>query len=267
MKKSPRVLVVDDDPGIRFFLSEELALAGYEVWTAAGGEEALRLLPEAAPDLILLDLKMGGMDGLQVLEEVVERPLAPAVVILTAYASLDSAIGALRRGAVDYLVKPCTTEQLLAGVARGLARREDEVRRQELIRLIGETVRQLDLPRRPDGAPSGPAGGGRFLEARGLILDRERLIVTRLGKPLALTPTEFRLLAGLMEHADRPLALRELARLVHGTAEDEPSARQALSTHLWRLRRKLGRAPDGADYIANVRGRGYVFRSQPPRQP
>lgn len=266
MKKKPhRILVVDDDSGIRFFLSEELALAGYEVWTAASGEEALCLLAEASPDLILLDLKMGGMDGLQVLAEVVKKPLPPVVVILTAHASLDSAIGALRCGAADYLVKPCTTEQLLASVARGLARREEELRRQQLIQLIGETVQQLDLTRSSATVPAGPAGSGRFLEARGLILDREHLTVTRLGRPLSLTPTEFRLLANLMEQADRPVPLRELARLVHGTDEDELSARQALSTHLWRLRRKLGRAPDGEEYIANVRGRGYVFRSHPSR--
>jgi len=266
MKGPSRILVVDDDPAIRFFLSEELALAGYSVWTACSGEEALRLLQEVSPDLILLDLKMGGMDGLQVLEEVGKRPLPPVVVILTAHASLDSAIGALRRGATDYLVKPCTTEDLLASVARGLARREEEVRRQQMIQLISETARQLGLPRQRDAVPTPQAGAARFLEARGLLLDRERLLVSRLGQPLVLTPTEFRLLSALMEHADRPLSLRELARLVHGTDEDEASARQALSTHLWRLRRKLGRAPDGADYITNVRGRGYVFLSQPSRR-
>lgn len=267
MNEPNRILVVDDDPTIRFFLSEELALAGYTVWTAGSGEEALRLLQEASPDLVLLDLKMGGMDGLQVLEEVGKRPLAPVVLILTAHASLDSAVGALRRGATDYLVKPCTAEELLASVARGLARREEELHRQQLIQLIGETARQLGLPRQRAAIAHSRAGAPRFLEARGLLLDRERLLVSRQGRPLALTPTEFRLLVALMEQADRPLSLSELARLVHGTAEDEAAARQALSTHLWRLRRKLGRAPDGADYIANVRGRGYIFLSQPSSPP
>ncbi len=123
-----RILIVDDEPAIRLFLEEELSQAGYEVTTAASGEEALARLQKNPVDLILLDLKMGGMDGLQVMAEVSRRPLPPVVILLTAHASLDSAIEAMRRGGHDYLLKPCRTEELLASVERGMARRRATLR-------------------------------------------------------------------------------------------------------------------------------------------
>jgi CheY-like chemotaxis protein len=92
------ILIVDDEPAIRFFLSETLSQAGYEVTTAASGEQALALLQQQPIDLVLLDLKMEGIDGLQVMAEVERLPLPPVVIILTAHASLDSAIQAMRRG-------------------------------------------------------------------------------------------------------------------------------------------------------------------------
>ncbi len=265
MADQAHILVVDDDQAIRFFLSEELSLAGYHVSAAASGEEALARLQEGTVDLVLLDLKMGGMSGLQVLERIERLPFPPVVIILTAYASLDSAISAMRRRATDYLVKPCAPAELLSSVARGLAQREEERRRHTLVELIEQSAQELRSPRRKGPAQQQPTEQPRFLQARGLLVDCERLAVARQGKPVSLTPTEFRLLAHLMEHADRPLSFSELAQAVYGRPEDEFSARQSLSTHLWRLRKKLGQDPVGNDYIVNVRGRGYLFLSNAPR--
>ncbi len=253
------ILIVDDEPAIRLFLEEELSQAGYEVTTAASGEEALTHLQREPVDLILLDLKMGGIDGLQVMAEVGRRPLPPVIILLTAYASLDSAIEAMRRGGHDYLLKPCRTEELLASVERGMARRRAMLRQQELARLIEESARQLrkDVPAPPKEArlPTLP----RFLEGRGLLLDREQQVVTRYGQPIRLTPTEFRLLHCLMERAGRIVPLAELMRELHGDEGEKWEAASALNTHLWRLRRKIGHGPDGAPYIENVRGQGYRF--------
>jgi Response regulators consisting of a CheY-like receiver domain and a winged-helix DNA-binding domain len=251
------ILIVDDEPAIRFFLSETLSQAVYEVTTAASGEQALALLQQQPIDLVLLDLKMEGIDGLQVMAEVERLPLPPVVIILTAHASLDSAIQAMRRGGHDYLIKPCRTEELLASVEKGLARRQKLLQQQALLHQIEVSARQLRLGSLPD--PPATPGKPRFLEARGLLLDREQHTVTRQGQPIHLTPSEFKLLLCLMEQADHIVPLDELMRVLHGTEGDRWEARRAISTHLWNLRRKIGNAPDGGPYLVNVRGRGYRF--------
>jgi DNA-binding response OmpR family regulator len=257
--KKPCILVVDDEGTIRYLLSEELAQAGYTVLTAANGEEALVQLRAHPVDLVLLDLKMDGMDGLQVMGEIDRQPMPPAVIILTAHASLDSAIDAMRLGGFDYLRKPCHTKDLLASVERGLAKRRKDLQRHKMARLIEETARQLQstsLPEtEPDTAP-------QLIQARGLSLDRYRETVTRLGKPMALTPTEFQILSLLMEKPDQLVSYLEMATALYGQDSGEWEsweARQTLATHMWRLRRKVGNGPDGSPYVVNVRGRGYKF--------
>lgn len=127
MTEEARILVVDDEQAIRYFLSEELARAGYKVLTASSGEEALVRLQEKEIDLVLLDLQMRGMDGLQVMEEIEKHPMPPEVIILTAHASFDSAVDAMRLGGCDYLKKPCRTEELLSSVEKGLDKRRKEL--------------------------------------------------------------------------------------------------------------------------------------------
>ena len=251
------ILIVDDEPAVRFFLSETLSQAGYQVTTATSGEQALALLQQQPIDLILLDLKMEGIDGLQVMAEVERLPLPPVVVILTAYASLDSAVQAMRRGGHDYLIKPCRIEELLASVEKGLARRRKMLQQQTLLHQIEITARQLRLGPPPESLAV--SSSPRFLEARGLLLDLEQHTVTRQGQSVHLTPSEFKLLRYLMERADQIVPTDDLMRILHGTAGDKWEARQALSTHLWNLRRKIGNAPDGSPYLVNVRGKGYCF--------
>lgn len=251
------ILIVDDEPSIRLFLGEELAQAGYEVTTAASGEQALAKLEEQPIDLILLDLKMQGINGLQVMTEVERQPLPPVVILLTAHASLDSAIEAMRRGGHDYLLKPCRTEELLASVEKGLARRRKVLQQQELLHQIEVSARQLQVSLSPEIAE--PTSRPRFLEARGLLLDLEQNTVTCHGQSVHLTPSEFALLQCLMERANQIVPFRELMRALHGTEGEKWEARQALSTHLWNLRKKIGDAPDGNPYFVNVRGQGYRF--------
>jgi DNA-binding response OmpR family regulator len=279
--KQKRILIVDDELAIRLFIGEELSQAGYEVLTAASGEEALRTLQTEAVDLVLLDLMMGGIDGLEVMRHIVQLATsesalsAPAVIMLTAHASVNSAVDFMRQGGLDYLIKPCRTEDLLVSVERALTRHEQTLQRQELIRLIEFSARQLQHVAQSDGARF-PArsqrvkdeGGEvyapltRCLEGRGLVLDWDQREVTLDGQPIHLTPTEFSLLRCLMEHADQVMSPQALMRALHGPGELPVSeSRQALSTHLWRLRKKIKEAPDGKPYIVNVRGQGYKFIS------
>jgi DNA-binding response OmpR family regulator len=259
MMENPRILIVDDEETVRYFLSEELAHAGYAVLTAANGKEALIQLQQQPADLVLLDLKMHGMDGLQVMEEIEKQPMPPAVIILTAHASLDSAVDAMRLGGCDYLQKPCRIQDLLASVEKGLARRRDALRRHRMARLIEETARQLQSASLPG---MDPAPSLQVLQARGLLLDRDNETVTCQGVSLTLTPTEFQILRLLMERPDQLISYPEMAAAIYGSDGGEWQsweARQTLATHMWRLRRKIGNGPDGSPYIVNVRGRGYKF--------
>jgi len=255
-----RILVVDDESSVRFLLSEELAQQGYEVSTAASGEEALAMLEQATFDLMLLDLKMPGMDGIEVMRAA--RDLAPqmVVVMLTAHATLDSAVEALRYGGHDYLMKPSSPDEILASVEKGLAKRQQWRRQEDLIRQMGDLARQLT---EGESRLTETEGRGdeqlRYLRVGDLLLDRARLSVISAGESIPLTPSEYRLLLCLMENAGSTVSFGKLAEAVHGVACEERTARNAISTHLWRLRRKLDAGTRGPLRIATVRGEGYVL--------
>ena len=235
MTEAVRVLVVDDEAGIRFFLEEALGRAGYTVVTASGGEEALERLRENAFPVVILDLQLGGrVDGLRVLEAVRWRWPDTAVIILTAHASLESALAAIREGVDGYLLKPATAEEVRQSIQQALLRRK----------------RCLE----PEGAT--PA----VLEHGGLVVDTGRHQATLDGRPLALTSREFALLAHLMRNAQRVVPVRELVRVVQGyEAESEWEAREVIKWYVHRLRHKVEADPAHARYILNVRGIGYRF--------
>jgi DNA-binding response OmpR family regulator len=255
-----KVLVVDDEPHVRTSLREILEQEGHKVTTAADGQEALIALGKEAFDLILVDLKMEGMDGLEVMTEA-KRLLPDIVVImLTAYGTLDSAIGALREGAHDYLLKPCSVEEIVASVETGLAKRQQAIHRRELVTDIENRVRQLRTS--TEATPTHAEGPslGRYVRTRHLVLDREKETVVAGGQPLSLTPTEFRLLACLMDNVNRTTGFGEMAREALDYECSDQEARRALKTHLWRLRKKLRSSTGNDACIVNVRGKGYMLR-------
>ena len=122
MESESRVLVVDDDQFALRSMAKVLRGESYEVVTAASGSEAIELLKQDAFDLVVADLKMPEVDGLEVLRQTREIAPQAVVLILTGYASLGSAIEALREGAYDYLVKPCSDDELKLRIERGLER-------------------------------------------------------------------------------------------------------------------------------------------------
>jgi DNA-binding NtrC family response regulator len=116
MEKKPRVLVVDDEARFRRTLAKMLRAEGLTVAEAASGEAALRALAEAAPDVVMLDIRMPGMSGLEALEEIKRRAPLTEVIMLTGHASLDAALEIMRRGGYDYVLKPCPLEELLVKI-------------------------------------------------------------------------------------------------------------------------------------------------------
>ena len=133
MTEKARILAIDDEAGIRFFVGEALRRAGYYVAGAASGEEALAILETEKFDLVIIDLRLKGMDGLHVLSILRERQPEAAAIFLTAHGSLESALEALQMGAYDYVPKPCSMKELRATVRRALDPNERAHRREALL--------------------------------------------------------------------------------------------------------------------------------------
>lgn len=262
----PKILVVDDEEVTRLSLAEILSLEGYQVASASSGEEALQKLEKEAFDLVLADLVMKEVDGLQVMEAAKKLSPDTVVIMLTAYGTLESAIQAMRQGAYDYLIKPCGAQEIVASVESGLAEQRQERRRQELMSRVEEMLRALKAEE--DETPTSVSRGDqltrvRFLQSGGIIVDLQKHIATLHGQLLNLTPTEFRLLACLMGKADQVLSCQELVREVQNYDCDEREARDIIRVHIRRLRQKMEPDPANPQYILNVRGVGYTFAGPP----
>jgi DNA-binding response OmpR family regulator len=258
-----RILIVDDEPNVRFVIERALRRENYQLESAAGGAEALARLAEAPYDLMLLDLRMDGVDGLQVLEAARARDPDLAVIILTAYSSVDSAVAALRLGAFDYLYKPADPAAIRERVRAGLARRAEARRRNRVLGRVAALRDALDglEGEEPAGAPAADA---RFVRAGGLVIDAGHRSATLDGRWLALSTSEFDLLAALVRAAPEPLGARDLARQALGVEATEVEARELVKWHVHNLRAKLEPDPRYPRYLLTVRYRGYLWAGDAP---
>lgn len=262
-----QVLIIDDEAAERITLGEALRLENYRVTLAASGEEALSLIKEEVPfDLVILDLKLPGIDGLQVLEALHEAQPELVVILITGYATLETAIEALRKGAYDYLLKPCPVEEIIATARKGLSELEKERHRQTLLAQLQDTVQELASVEDHIGNSTDQSSDAT-LQVADIRLDRSKHLVTRGEQPIDLTPTEFRLLECLMQQVDNVQTPQQLIRCAQGYETDAMGARSIIRVHIRRLRTKLEPVPADPRYIVNIRGIGYVFNSNPETDP
>lgn len=260
---SASILVVDDEPAARLSLAELLSLEGYEVTAAASGEEALELLSEGPFDLAIVDLKMPGMDGIDVVSALQKHSPDTIIIMLTAHGTLETAVQAMRQGAHDYLLKPANVNEIMASVKAGLDKHRRELRRRELLSLMQHTLAAISDETSMTSAEP-PIITDRFLQVREVLVDQQKHLATFRGQPLDLTPTEFKLLVYLLLHPDCVLSPQELVQEVQGYEADHWEARSIIRVHIRRLRQKLEPDPALPSYIITVRGAGYMFASKPP---
>lgn len=254
-----RILIVDDEAAERVTLGEVLRLEGYRISLAGSGEEALSLMAQGGGfDLVILDLRLPGLNGLQVLEKLHHSNPEVIVILITGYGALETAIQAMRHGAYDYLLKPCPVEDILATVRRGLSELEQERQRRVLLERLKRTVQELASAEAPAPQPQSP-DEDRFLQISGVMVDRAKHLVTLKNRRIDLTPTEFRLLECLMQRADQVCTPQDLVRCAQGYEADAWGARSIVRVHIRRLRSKLEPDPEHPTYIQNVRGVGYTF--------
>ena len=216
------ILIIDDDAAIGNLEQEVLEQAGYGVLRAYSGTEALLLLKEQRPDLVLLDLMLPGLSGEEVLPQIRDIP----VIVVSAKIAVEDKVGLLLGGAADYLTKPFDAKELLARVAVRLRERAS--------------------------SPLAPA-----YACGGLTLDTVSHAVTAAGKPVALTRTEYAILKLLMQNPGQVLAKSVLLERI---AADTPDCTESsLKTHVSHLRTKLRAAAD-RDYLEAVWGIGFRLR-------
>jgi two-component system phosphate regulon response regulator OmpR len=228
MSALDRVLVVDDDPGLRSLLSDYLTDVGFSVDLAADGEQMRRAMAQAMPDVIVLDLMLPGVDGLALTREVRASSNVPILMLSARGEEIDRVVG-LEVGADDYLAKPFSPRELLARL-RALLRRA-----------------QAPLPAPVPETP----GFGPYrvdLAARRLLKDRD---------DVGLSTAEFDLLRVFVERPNRVLSRDVLLDLLKGYERD-PFDR-TVDIRVARLRRKIERDPANPAFIRTVRGEGYLF--------
>ncbi len=269
MAPKAKVLVVDDEAGIRFFLEETLTRDGHQVATVESGEAALECIATQEFDLALIDLRLKGIGGMEVLTALRRQWPDTVVIMLTAYASLETAVEALRQGAHDYLFKPCKTVEIRESVRTGLLKRQQKLRQRDLVaqleRSLTRSPEDIHPPvvrRPPIPSPATPEPVGeeaRFLRHDGLIVDLMRHVITLDGHLLELSPTEFDLLAYLVSEAPRVVSPQELVREVQGYESEPWEARDMVRYHIYRIRRKVKATTGRTDLIQTVRGVGYTI--------
>jgi len=226
-----RVLVVDDDRKITAFLRRSLALEGYDVVVANSGTEALRIIAGAPPDLLVLDVMMPDVDGLEVCRRIRAAGETFPILMLTARDAVTDRVKGLDQGADDYLVKPFALEELLARL-RALARRGG--------------------PGQSDGN-----GGQQVLQFADLVLDTATREAIRGSRRISLTAKEYELLHLFMSHPRQVLTRDTLMEKVWGY--DYSGESNVLEVYVGYLRSKL-EAGGEPRLIQTVRGVGYVLK-------
>src|SRR5262249_50173766 len=223
-----RILIVDDEPSILATMAPLLRARGYDVSTATSGHAALEAVDRQPPQLVILDLGLPDLDGIEVARRLREGRAIP-ILVLSARGAEQDKVAALDAGADDYVTKPFGSEELLARV-RAALRRADT------------------------GTPSG------IVKRGDLVIDVDRRKVVRGGAELRLTPKELELLLFLAQHAGRVLTHRAILKAIWGpNAVDQPEHLRVLVNS---LRRKLERDPSSPQYIKTEPWVGYRFAEE-----
>ncbi|MEA1976832.1 MAG: response regulator transcription factor [Chloroflexota bacterium] len=224
-----KILVVDDEPKIIQLTQDYLENAGFSVLSAGDGERSLAVIQVEKPDLVVLDLGLPGMDGLDVCRSIRKTSNLPIIMLTARDEETDKLVG-LELGADDYITKPFSPKELVARVRSVLRRSELAQEGREVIR-VGDVT--LDLP---------------------------RMQVTVGGEEIELTATEFQLLQALASQPGRIFTRSQLLNAVHGVAIE--SYERAIDAHIKNIRRKLEPVPHEPRYIQTVYGVGYRFSDE-----
>ncbi len=229
MNKEAHILIIDDEPQILRALKTILSANHYRISTAISGEEGIALAVSQPPDIIILDLSLPDIDGIQVCEQIREWSRIPIIVLSVREKEKDK-VAALDAGADDYLTKPFGIEELLARIRVALRHSEQSLGNKQ-----------------------------STIKTGSMVIDLARHIITQNGEEIRLTATEFKLLAYLAANADRVITHQNILMHVWGFAEMDRV--EYLRVYVGQLRKKLESNPDEPQIIITEPGVGYRFKS------
>jgi DNA-binding response OmpR family regulator len=273
-KEQAKILVVDDEPSFRSALKLLLGET-YCVDAVDSGEDALLSIDQGY-DLVILDINLPGMNGLKVLERIRERCPDVAIIVMTGYASVNSAISALQYGATNYLKKPASRDEILRSVDEGIEHSRRE-RKRTMMLLKAKQLFEAGLEHlgsiAPEEVPTGvwEAGEGeeesaesysdpdRFLKTGPLLIDYYRREAKLHDKLLDLTAGEYDLLLCLARNAPKVIDPREIVEETRGFECTLHEARDLIRWQVYLLRQKIEDDPSSPEFIINVRGKGYMW--------
>lgn len=227
-EKKIKVLVVEDEASIRRFITLNLEMAGYKVGEAESGEEALAMLAAFCPDVVVLDIMLPGMDGLEVCQHIRSNLSDSLIIMLTAKGLDTDKIMGLELGADDYMVKPFNPYELIARI-KAMLRRRDRYK-------VGRTAYTYGK----------------------LHLDTDANKLLKAGQEVELTPTEYALLKLFMENPGKALKRDEMLNAIWG--QDYFGDTKTLDVHIRRLREKIEDNPSDPQYIKTIWGSGYRWQ-------
>jgi DNA-binding response OmpR family regulator len=259
---SASILIIDDEPNLRRSLALILQRAGYSVNTAENAGEVKHYLAAGAYDMVFLDLKMPEVNGMELLPEI--RQIYPdmPVLILTAHATLESAIEAVRKGARDYLLKPIDPEEILERVKQILAEQEQPKRRREIVGEIQSLLAQLNPVESPEtpGADLNSAAvhdPARVLRRGPFTLDLHARFASKGDQIITLSPTAFDYLVTLVRHSPNPVSYETLVVESQGYKTTPVEAREMARWRIHELRKAFEADTRNPTYIITVRDVGY----------
>jgi len=230
-----KILIVDDEASIRRILETRLKMVGYEVATAADGEEALEIFSKFNPDLIILDVMMPKLDGYGVTREI-RRTSDTPIIILTALGDVSERITGLELGADDYVIKPFSPKELEARVKAVLRRTTNRE-----ATTTGKVTKNI-------------------ITTGTLRIDINRRQVYRKNERIRLTGMEFSLLELLVSNSGQPFSRSEILQHVWSYPPDHRIDTRVVDVHISRLRSKLEVDPSNPELILTARGIGYMFQ-------
>jgi DNA-binding response OmpR family regulator len=258
---SGHILIIDDEATLRHTLARIFQHAGFDVTTAANGQEGLGLLSQHSFDMVYLDIRMPDMDGMEVLKTIHAKLPDTPVVLFTAQPDLNSAVEALRYGATDYLLKPLQPNDLITRTQTILARKEKE-RRKRQIELQIETL-ETEL-RNLTSTDTQSEPGSLVLSNDDRLLVRGRLTLDLLARRLkideqniSLPPATFDYLLVLLRHSPNVVDYQTLVAEAQGYQVEYREAQELVKWHIHHIRQAIESDELRSRYLINVRGTGY----------
>ena len=262
MNSNGHILIIDDEASLRQTLARILQRAGFEATTAASGQEGLAMIVSEQPfDLVYLDIRMPDVSGLDVLKNIhAQFPDLP-VILFTAQPDLHSAVEALRRGALDYLMKPLKPQMIIDRTRAILSDQQKKIRRREIVRQMEELQTELEAldglePTAMESSPT-EALSDRFIKRGILTLDLHTRHVVINDRVVNLAPTSFDYLVVLARHSPNVVDYQTLVAEAQGYQAEAREAQELTKWHIHNIRQAIESDIRNPIHVINIRGNGY----------